>query len=182
MARSNGKGYRRRDFQRSKVYRAERDMDTQLGEYGGRLETIPEIRTWIDEINGSRWMKGYVNRHRDHQLEVGHTKIVVGDGRSRIKPCAELFRYNYTAIVKFPKWGRSRLIVLHELTHVYTNWIIPAWHGREFCANYLEFVKRWLGQDARAELQASFQRNGVKFRRKKPRFIYDQRAGTWRTT
>jgi hypothetical protein len=93
--------------------------------------------------------------------------IRIGDGRGRRKPCAELSGWHSAVTLKFPRWGRSRLIILHEICHVYTNWFYPAWHGREFCANYLEFIRRWLGRDEHAEVKASFQRNGVKFRRVK---------------
>ena len=168
MARLNGRGNRKRDFQRSKVYRSERDLSAGLGEYGGRVETIPEIQKWINQIVASRWMKGYLSRQRNRGRKhaIGHPgkSVRVTDGRGRRTACAQL-NGNQTAEIKMPKWSRSKLVILHELTHVYTNWRYPAWHGRQFCANYLEFVKRWIGKEAHSELKASFDRNKVKYRR-----------------
>jgi len=150
---------RPRDSQRSKVYRSERHLSDHMKRYGGRLETVPEMQAWIDEINRSRWLKGYIKRHPHG---IAYRPITVTDGRARRRACAEL--YVKRAYVKVPRWCRSKLVLLHEMAHVYTP-VYVAWHGPEFCACYLDFVGRWLGREAKAELKAAFIKCSVKHRR-----------------
>ena len=38
------------------------------------------------------------------------------------------------------------------------------WHGRQFCAIYLDLVKRWMGPDAWARLKTEFRKRNVKYR------------------
>ena len=155
-----------RDFQRQRVYNSEDLMDVG---HGKRLETVPEMQTWVDKIVRSKWF-----RNRWPYL----TYIQVKDGRGRRRATGyakgsrqhyETFGITTEGILKMPRWSRSELFILHEITHVIIDHVhkrkVPA-HGREFCNLYLSLVKRFMGKVAHHDLKICFKEVGVIHRRK----------------
>lgn len=116
-----------RDSQRSKVYRAERELPE-----GNYFPQITELQNYVDRIVLSRWFE-------KHYPSIN--AILVKDGRGRCSACG----YNNRAFgyIKMPKWSRREIFILHEIAHVVT----PeqyANHGREFVKNYIALIERWM--------------------------------------
>lgn len=155
---SNRKGNRPRDNQRQKVYNSERAVE---GFYSnGRLETVGEIEDFLNKIHRSRWFKGFL-RKQSPMMSI--RKYYVQDGRGTRKGFACRW-INGNAMLNLPRWSRSTMIILHEMAHTVTPYQY-AWHGPEFCANYLALVKRWIDAETQAALKQSFKDHRVKFRR-----------------
>ena len=159
------------DNQRKRVYDSEFDIDDRPWDShkrcnkstrGGRLETVGEIEDFVNAIHRSRWFKGFL-RKQNPQMYI--RAIFIHDGRGTRKGFA--WRYlNGNAVLNLPRWSRSKLIILHELAHVITpDCGCYASHGSEFCANYLELVRRWIDKDTHAALKDSFREHRVKHRR-----------------
>jgi len=165
----NRQGNRPRDNQRKRVYDSENAIDDRPWDErmwchkstrGGRLETVGEIESFLNKIHRSRWFKGFLCKQSP---PVTIRKYYVKDGRGTSRGFACRW-HNGNAMLNLPRWSRSKLVILHEMTHTVT----PnryAWHGPEFCANYLELVKRWIDAETHADLKASFQDHRAKYRR-----------------
>ena len=160
---------RPRDSQMSKVYAAERDHS--LWHYDSQYDNIQQIQAWVDSICKSRWFKNRFFRYaidKKRMAKYGRRAdgIKVLDGRGRRNACGSTRGY-----IKLPVWSRSDLVILHEIAHVVTsryttnNRKLPAYHGRDFCANYLSLVRRFLGKEAGDELKACFKKRKAKYTR-----------------
>lgn len=150
-----------RDFQRSRVYKAERRHSQWT--YNGGME-LDEVKDFVKEICNSRWYKNRAGRA---------SYIKVKDGRGRTHAGGN---YHYKQ-VKLPRWSRSRMVILHELAHTAVNHDkVPA-HGREFCGWYLALVRRFVSEDAYKELRQHMQDVGVKVgAMPKPRYAKTRRS------
>jgi len=85
--------------------------------------------------------------------------IRVGDGRGRWRTaCGSINE------IKLPKFARDKIIILHEIAHSATLRTHPdaAWHGPEFCFNFLMLVGRWLGKEMKEELWDCMRAHRVK--------------------
>jgi putative metallohydrolase (TIGR04338 family) len=137
-----------RDNQRQRVYDAERatpmwDKD--------RIDDIHALTKYVTKICKSAWF-----RRRFPTMGI----VRVKDGRRCRKATGGW------GTINMPRWSRTKIIVLHELSHAVQNAASPepqAWHGREFCKIYLAFVKKWIGREAYDALKASFKEHGVKY-------------------
>ena len=142
-----------RDAQRSKVYKAEEDR--RLAVDGAKhVMTLPEIRKVVaDLIEDPRFPQYWP-----------HVKVInVKDGRRRRSA------YGCTpeetggpGEIGLPKFARYRLVVCHELAHVVTA-EDAAWHGPEFCRNYLLLVGMLISGRCMHLLMESFEEHGVKY-------------------
>ena len=159
-----------RDNQRSRVYDAENDARKALEP--NSAGTIPEIQAWVDKIAHSRWF----------QNRWSVDWIIVKDGRGRrsasggadphriwmgFSPDSKEYS-EWSGEIKLPRWSRNKIIVLHELAHVATSIEYPysktvAAHGPEFCSNFLQIVRRWLGNDTHKTLKEQFKIHRVKY-------------------
>lgn len=135
-----------RDSQRSALYRAEDEVDA-----GRRLASIDDVQAYVDRILGSSYWERLTGAPRT---------VVVRDGRGRRHACAGQTWFG--AELRLPRWSRSELVVLHELAHTVTPETC-AGHGREFAANYLRLVRRYLSFDHGDALAKAFERHGVVF-------------------
>lgn len=61
-----------------------------------------------------------------------------------------------------PPFAWNRLIVLHEVAHVFTWHRQYAPHGPEFCGVYLVLVGHFVGCECRAELRANLRERRVR--------------------
>lgn len=144
-----------RDSQRSKLYKAEKVLDS----LSARLETIPEVEAYMDKVLSSAPIQRRYAKHLRRQ-------ITVKDGRGvrTAKGC----RY----WVKLPRWARTQYIVLHEVAHSLTQRIHGddvAGHGWQYAAIYLDLVRFGMGTEAHATLKASFKAGKVRFTEKRKR-------------
>lgn len=126
-----------RDYQRAKVYRAERMAWERVP--GSKFNHLDHVQAWIDEIVNSRWFRG------QFPSRISRLGVTVKDGRGRRKACAN------GRTIKLPRWARSDWVTLHELAHVISDHQrgpARAAHGREFCKVYKTLVARWMGTEA----------------------------------
>ena len=160
-----------RDFQVSKVYRSEREhsawievepWDKPNSEVKLRLMSLDECRNYVGRINRSRWFKSRYNgrgRPPGYKIKVEH------------QPGTSWARGSYgKGWINLPAWARQELVILHELAHamLMSGRIAP--HGCTFCRLYLDLIKRWMGQEAWAEMKICFKNGGVKVQSKADRW------------
>ena len=122
------------------------------------FETIPRVREFVEKILRSQWYKAYKvmptvvggwERHPYRYCEIR-------DGRGRRRPCAT------TGVMKLPRAGRYKHVVLHELAHHMQTERRP-WHGKQFRRIYLDLVRRWMGHDAWELLRAEYKKRNVRY-------------------
>lgn len=169
-----------RDFQRTRVYRAEWEM------LDGR-EVLPDLesswdfltkvvrRKWFvkqfprtfEALGGDRWPSSgridpdkYSPNQRLIYLHYGDRrsglKLKPGYRRCYAEAC-------YTTVV-LPLWARNDLTLLHELAHIcnfYEMKPVSA-HGQEFVSTYLYLVKQTLGKEVAKELETFMLSHKVK--------------------
>lgn len=156
---------RARDSQRSKVYRAERELPWSIfvdSRENDRTEdrigsgSLEEVTAFIQDV----W---------DWAFERGITNVaaypLIKDGRGTRSARGGLGYLN------LPRWARGYTVTLHEITHalVMSYDSRAPWHGREFCRVYLRLMKRWHPKRAAASkaLRERFKANRVKYTRKR---------------
>lgn len=133
---------RARDNQRSKVYKAER-LHTEFEKH--RIEDIKEVKKFVYKTLALKSVSKYWTPK---------PKIKDGRGCRRATGSARA--------LTFPKWSRTKMVILHELAHAVT----PshyAWHGKEFCANFYYLVKVAMGKDSAHELAMKYNECNVDF-------------------
>lgn len=135
-----------RDNQRQKVYDSERAIEAWDKE---RIEDIHALTKYVNKITRSAWYRRRFTRW---------ATIRVLDGRGRRAACGS----SQSGYIKMPVWARTKLVTLHELSHVVQPYA-SAWHGREFCKIYLAFVKKWMGKEVYEALKQSFKDHNVKY-------------------
>ena len=144
-----------RDSQRARLYAAERAAFAD--EYRVlRLETLPAVRAFVDEMLADPRFQAVYGRFPSVRLK---------DGRGTRHAYAAYDRKTRAVLFSFPRWSRTRPIVVHELAHVASLYrhgrIAP--HGPEFAAVYVDLVERHLGRTAGARLQGMFREHRVQF-------------------
>jgi len=127
---------RERDHQRSRLYAAETVLATVSRR---RIETIPDLQNYVDELCGEQWF----------QRRWGSHHLVVRDGRGRRRAGA------IGNIIRMPRHARFEWVVLHEVAHTLTPAPL-AWHGSYFANVYRELVRLRLGKAVAHELEVSF--------------------------
>lgn len=143
-----------RDYQRSKVYKAERLAVERCVEAGISLwevgTDIHAVQAWVTKATMSAWWK-----RRDYFLSVR-----VNDGRG----CS--IARGGSGEIKLPMWARSDLVPVHELAHACISVfrISESWHGREFCKRFLEMVQHFYGKSARDILRQAMKECGVRIK------------------
>lgn len=156
---------RERDSQRSKVYAAEatvfgRPGPAHLGGKGPDFKTLEECHSYLRGVRKSAWFQ---------RRWPGLPCIELRPGKGARRAFARGNDYSIT----LPLWTRQRWVLLHELAHLLGHkevlthkeaCAIPAGHGWQFCASYLELVYHELGEEAGDKLKAEFKRRGVKFK------------------
>lgn len=154
--RKRGPNRRARDSQKKKLYASEDKVDAKTPD----LESMLYVKLFADKVVGS----AYYRKH------YGHMTVDVRDGRRRRSACAS-GGYNGHGIIRMPRWSRSKMIVLHELSHLAVAYnhkdVGVTWHGREFARIYLDLVRHVLGDAKAEELKASFKAHGVKYKPKR---------------
>ncbi len=165
----------KRDFQRQRVYDAEKIhshykhpvqewTSNANGSFtktndkftdGTPIMSTHEVREFVEKIMRSRWWKSrmpYV-----HHL---HLK----DGRGT--RWARGYSIGSSLVLNLPRWARYPLIILHEMAHGMLPGKRISPHGRRFCANFLDLIKRWMGREAWFEMKDCYKTQRVKYIRK----------------
>ena len=150
---------RERDQQRKRLYVAE----TFLGAVSRRrIETVPEIQAYVDELCEERWFKKRWGGHH----------VVVKDGRGRRRACA------IGNVIKMPRHARFEWVVIHEVAHTLTPAPL-AWHGPYFASVYQELIRFRLGKAIADRLETHFLIHRVRHtpRRESPTLRFRRRSG-----
>lgn len=149
-----------RDSQRSKLYKAEREV------WAGskRHETIEEVEAFVAKVRGRKVLK-------DRFKLALSNRIKIGDGRRRRNAAGG--RYG----IYMPRWSRSEMVILHELAHTITIRLCGesvAAHGWQYANVYLQLVSSMLGREMHDRLKAAFKKHGVRSKPKKKRTVTPQ--------
>lgn len=137
-----------RDFQQSKVYRAERVIDVGSTAREPEFPTVADCERFVAKVLGSRtFVRRWGNGRR----------IAIEDGRGRRSACA--WGDSIAAsVISLPRWARTRASILHEIAHT----IVHDGHGPLFARTYLELVRLFIGPMEANALRKSFQHNRVR--------------------
>lgn len=129
-----------KDYQKQRVYNSERCV-------GPRLETVPQMQSYVDKMVKSAWWKKRYPRVK---------RIIVKDGRGRRRACAE-YGYGYM-VVKMPKWARNEGVLLHEMAHTVN---MSVKHGPKYVGNYLAMIDKAQGREVCLKQMQSFRNANV---------------------
>lgn len=157
---------RARDAQRERVYRAERCTGFQ-GDLS--MPEMRELQAYVMKVFLSKWQK----------KKYGCRMPTVKDGR-RHKHAEGGAQH-----LVLPRWARSPIVTLHECAHAIHCQLeerrrarragstepfkYQAWHGREYCAIFLDLVRHFMGREAHDRLRCEFKAQKVKYRPKSNR-------------
>lgn len=142
-AKAAGKPLRQydRDSQRSRLYKAEH------GALRGNMPRLSqrEADALVKRIRTS----AYVLKHYG---DPGEIRVVISTRRTR-KSVADVYRGQ---IVLAAGWGQGLDVIVHEIAHMYASPAGDPGHGWLFCHIYLDFVRKFIGQEAYTALRNSF--------------------------
>lgn len=132
-----------REYQMSKVYRAEREWwKTFRGPADLSLEQIETLARQIMTAHG-----------------MGNMPLKIRDGRGHRNATAYRSRYGWCELT-FPRWSRSRAVVCHEVAHLVAG--TDMGHGWSFCSAYVRIVREFMGPHEAAGLVEAFRKHRVK--------------------
>jgi len=137
-----------RDFQRTKVYKAEREFRVWQNETSMIGE---QIHCYALSVVQDRWL---IDRFGEIRFKVQTS------GRRKYTACCSKSRKDGTFTLKFPAKSSwiTRVVVLHELAHIITD---GQHHGPIFCLVLLQLVIHFLGADAGHEFYKQYRMQGV---------------------
>lgn len=148
---------RDRDFQQTKVYKAEGAMYRIAGTLHPGQMSRSEVERFVRKITSSatfarRWGTVVI------EIDFGRLDHHYARGGPRMGGNA--------GIIRLPKWARTRHVIIHEMAHA----VCPAWerHGRLFCRTFVEMTHLYLGKECGDALKASFSSAKVKMRPRRP--------------
>jgi putative metallohydrolase (TIGR04338 family) len=135
-----------RDSQRSKVYKAENSVPS-----GKKFELAKDVQNYCNRVLKTKWWQ---------ENYPAVTTIEVTDGRGARRASGS--RVTRSKIrIKMPKFARKEIIVIHEVVHGLAT--KGAWHGKEFCGEYLKVVGHYMGRASEKALRDAFDLNGVMY-------------------
>lgn len=134
---------RRYDRQRSKLYKAENTVDGIFFQ-PTYLASIAGCQQFVDRIVRKRWFQ------RNFNIK----KVTVHPKRNNAYA-----RGGY-GNVWLPRWARTEMVILHELSHVVTL-TQHEFHGPEYAGTYIYLVEKVIGEDKARELTEAFRAYGV---------------------
>lgn len=151
MSGWNAKDYPRldRDFQRSRVYKAEHAFRDIFEE---KPLTNIEVRDLLRKVVRDDW---FISRF-------GQVKFILKVNRRRSRSaCCSYRAITDTFTLRFPAGADwlQRIVVLHELTHIVTHGQV---HGPIFCSVLLQLVARYMGTEAAKTLLRQYKLRGVR--------------------
>lgn len=144
---------RETDSRRSNLYRAESMF--------AKMMDVPRFRPEFDSLEAVADYVRDLLRRAWWQRRYKRLTIHVKDGRGGYNARAS----HGGSTIQLPRRSRSRLVLLHELTHtVVTPKRLPhASHGRLFAARFRELVGWEFGDTKREALTLAYRENNVKW-------------------
>ncbi len=121
-----------RDSQKSKVYKAER-LAFATGKYSSYPVDFPtdrEMQAFVNQVTRSKFWKS-----------AGGTVSVI------VKPVPNnRYARGWDRIIEIPDWGRTKSVVLHELSHALVGReLMDYTHGQEFVLVYRRLIEEHMG-------------------------------------
>lgn len=141
---------RARDYQRLRMYRAERDALIPIEH---RHPDAANVRRFLHSVVRDPWFVqrfGRIN-YRLYPC-TARRRVAVGW-------CEQYWTRTRTACMKLPRWAQCDRVILHELCHG-LGLPGPA-HGRRFCNAYLKLVRHVMGRVAAKRLRRAYKRHRV---------------------
>jgi len=137
-----------RDSQRQKLYDAEDRFRNRFREQNPKFSSIEEISQYVNKLAKSAWaIKRWGSL--EHDIIVKEGKFGTGGSAKR-----------YGLIITLSQWGWNKVVVLHELAHLFSYYGTS--HGRHFARTFLELIEHEMGPDARKALKEAYKCHGVK--------------------
>jgi putative metallohydrolase (TIGR04338 family) len=138
-----------RDFQRQKVYDAEKTVEKETCVFW----SVQEMQEYVNRCLKSSFF----------QNNFSVKSIEIKDGRGRRRPCCQYVIPSVYCIIKMPKFCRNELILIHEITHATLSDADVSSHGAEYCRNYLLLVKEFISEPTYNKLVDAFKERNVSF-------------------
>lgn len=141
----------KRDTQRKRVY----DAETQAARlFTFRTYTdLHDVRRFLARVLIDPW---FIKRWP--WCTPDRLKVADGRGRRSAGCCKRGFQW----VLKYPRWARYDLVILHELCHVIAEPVKPD-HGPFFARCLLELTRQYIGEDAAGTLRVAYREHGVRF-------------------
>lgn len=137
---------RPRDFQRARLYRWEAE------------HVLPRLAAPLSLEACRRLIEAAYRWREAPGADPGWAPPELTDGRGRRHACGS------RAVIKLPRWARTRAIVLHECAHG----MADDQHGPRFVAVYVALLERFGGLDP-ADLRTSLAAAGVQVADRTPK-------------
>lgn len=142
-----------RDYQKSKLYRAE-DVAFKAHPYWKEqeFESLEECKEFAREIvNTKHWI--------DNK---GWKRIKLKSGAG----CSNAFYRQSDKSITLPLWSRNKLVMIHEFAHYLTHKTMedPVGHGSHFSGHYLLLVDEIMGEEFSHALMEQYEEHGVKYK------------------
>lgn len=112
-----------------RIYRAEDQTEMRMPPEP--MMSLEEVLDFVRHITSKEW---WLRRSL-------YPVVRIRDGRGDDRALT----YVGDGIMNLPKWSRKRPVIVHELTHILTNYERPH-HGVEFAANLLDMYSRYLSK------------------------------------
>lgn len=140
-----------RDFQRSKVYKAERPLQ----EKAKRIVKLEDLTQYVDELVKKDWFRFFWPKTKT---------ILVKDGRGRGRGIG--WNFGSRGEIAMPVWTRNELYLLHEISHAITP-NIESNHGEHFTANTIRLAWNMIGPEVANNLWINYRMHKVKIFKEK---------------
>jgi len=147
---------RPRDSQRSRLYAAEKAAFGDPRDCALRLASMRELQDYVAAAVTDDWFRAEFGRF---------ASLRVKDGRGTRHAYSAYDPHSGRVLLSFPRWARTRPVVLHELGHaasVQRHGMIAA-HGPEFAAVFLQLAGRYLGEPAARCLRDAYRAHRVRY-------------------
>lgn len=141
-----------RDYQRSRVYAAEKAAFGRAEDWKDRVATVSAMERYVKDLSADREWTDLV----------WPEQWTVKDGRGRRRGGASAGPG--WGLITVPRFARAKWYVLHEVSHVVTTLtygVGVAAHGPEFCGVYLRLVQKEMGRQAADALFEAFVEQGA---------------------
>lgn len=138
-----------RDYQRSKVYKAERIFINDATHLNVDMD-------WVESFGREITASPYWSKMG------GWKRIKLRDGRG----ARRAFYHPRDRSITLPLWARTKEVMIHEYAHALTHRVQGEYsgHGTYFCGHYLQLVDCLLGPEQSFALMASFDAHGVRYK------------------
>ena len=139
-----------RDYQRSKVYKAENKV---LKPLKNTFKDHLEASRFIAKVISNKW---FIDNFNIRKITMHHDRRLKVSARG-----GGLYKPHPSGKISIPNWACNDWVVLHEIAHCCQTQ--PEAHGRQFCFIFLRLVRKFMGKYAAQALEREFKKEGVNY-------------------